>query len=92
MSYHVELATLVFGFTISGARQTAVAVMDDEGRGREIGERMMEAFMMGRDLKVMATVKKLDRVGASLVNNIFKTIIKWFGMMGKFFQGFLFME
>ncbi|KAI5665227.1 hypothetical protein M9H77_24550 [Catharanthus roseus] len=58
-----------FGCTISGAGPTAVAVTDDEERGREIGERMVEAFMKEGNLKAIAMVKKLDRVGARLVQS-----------------------
>lgn len=59
-----------FGCTISGAGPTAVAVTDNEERGREIGERMVEAFMEHGNLKAIAMVKKLDRVGARLVSSI----------------------
>lgn len=58
-----------FGCTISGAGPTAVAVTDDEERGREIGEKMVEAFMKEGDLKALAMVKRLDRVGARLVHS-----------------------
>ncbi|KAH0756984.1 hypothetical protein KY290_020477 [Solanum tuberosum] len=58
-----------FGCTISGAGPTLVAVTDDEERGREIGERMVEAFMKEGNLKALAMVKKLDRVGARLVSS-----------------------
>ncbi|KAL3497559.1 hypothetical protein ACH5RR_040291 [Cinchona calisaya] len=58
-----------FGCTISGAGPTAVAVTDDEERGREIGERMVEAFFKAGDLKALAMVKSLDRVGARLVHS-----------------------
>nr|XP_043637868.1 homoserine kinase-like [Erigeron canadensis] len=59
-----------FGCTISGAGPTAVAVTDDEEKGREIGERMAEAFMKHGNLKASAMVQKLDRVGARLVSSI----------------------
>ncbi|KAI3745289.1 hypothetical protein L1987_58400 [Smallanthus sonchifolius] len=59
-----------FGCTISGAGPTVVAVTDDEEKGREIGERMVEAFMVGGGLKAVAMVKKLDTVGARLVSSI----------------------
>lgn len=59
-----------FGCTISGAGPTAVAVVDNEGRGREIGEKMVEAFMEAGNLKARAMVNKLDRVGARLVSSI----------------------
>ncbi|KAL8490336.1 hypothetical protein ACS0TY_025524 [Phlomoides rotata] len=59
-----------FGCTISGAGPTAVAVTDSEERGREIGERMVEAFSTGGNLKAMAMVKQLDRVGARLVSSV----------------------
>lgn len=58
-----------FGCTISGAGPTAVAVTDNEEKGREIGERMVEAFMKAGDLKALAMVKRLDRVGARLVHS-----------------------
>ncbi|KAG6430498.1 hypothetical protein SASPL_108568 [Salvia splendens] len=56
-----------FGCTISGAGPTAVAVIDSEEKSREIGERMVEAFSKDGNLKSLAMVKKLDRVGARLV-------------------------
>ncbi|KAL8267962.1 hypothetical protein R6Q59_001760 [Mikania micrantha] len=58
-----------FGCTISGAGPTAVAVIDDEGKGMEIGEKMVEAFMVEGNLKAVAMVKKLDRIGARLVSS-----------------------
>ncbi|KAK9051876.1 hypothetical protein SSX86_028504 [Deinandra increscens subsp. villosa] len=58
-----------FGCTISGAGPTAVAVTDDEEKGREIGEKMVEAFMAEGNLKAIAMVRKLDRVGARLVSS-----------------------
>ncbi|CAK9162956.1 unnamed protein product [Ilex paraguariensis] len=59
-----------FGCTISGAGPTAVAVTDDEEKGKVIGERMVEAFMEGGNLKARAMVKRLDRVGARIVSSI----------------------
>ncbi|KAL6970723.1 homoserine kinase [Sarracenia purpurea var. burkii] len=59
-----------FGCTISGAGPTAVAITDDEERGREIGIRMVEAFMEDGNLKASVVVKTLDRVGARLVSGI----------------------
>ncbi|KAH6764959.1 homoserine kinase [Perilla frutescens var. hirtella] len=59
-----------FGCTISGAGPTAVAVTDSEERGREIGERMVEAFGSEGNLKALAMVKQLDRVGARLVSSV----------------------
>ncbi|XAR72524.1 Homoserine kinase [Bertholletia excelsa] len=59
-----------YGCTISGAGPTAVAVTDDEERGKEIGSRMVEAFMEEGKLKASAMVKRLDRVGARLVSSI----------------------
>uniref|UniRef100_A0A2P2LJJ9 Homoserine kinase n=1 Tax=Rhizophora mucronata TaxID=61149 RepID=A0A2P2LJJ9_RHIMU len=56
-----------FGCTISGAGPTAVAVVDEEERGKEIGERMVEAFLKEGNLKAVAMVKRLDRLGARLV-------------------------
>ncbi|XP_031091122.1 homoserine kinase-like [Ipomoea triloba] len=58
-----------FGCTISGAGPTAVAVTDDEEMGMEIGERMVEAFIQEGNLKALAMVKRLDRVGARLVSS-----------------------
>nr|GEV15292.1 homoserine kinase-like [Tanacetum cinerariifolium] len=54
----------------AGAGPTAVAITDDEEKGREIGEKMVEAFMLGGNLKASASVKKLDRVGARLVSSV----------------------
>lgn len=62
------LAAGAYGCTISGAGPTAVAVTDDEEKGRKIGEKMVEAFMEEGNLKAVAMVKKLDRVGARLVS------------------------
>ncbi|XP_042051460.1 homoserine kinase-like [Salvia splendens] len=59
-----------FGCTISGAGPTAVAVIDSEEKSREIGERMVEAFSKDGNLKSLAMVKKLDRVGARLVSSV----------------------
>ena len=59
-----------FGCTISGAGPTAVAVTDSEEKGREIGETMVEAFWKEGDLKSLAVVKRLDRVGARVVSSI----------------------
>ncbi|KAF7116647.1 hypothetical protein RHSIM_RhsimUnG0022900 [Rhododendron simsii] len=59
-----------FGCTISGSGPTAVAVVDSEERGREIGHRMVEAFMKEGNLKASAMVNSLDRVGARLVSSI----------------------
>ncbi|GFS37663.1 homoserine kinase [Actinidia rufa] len=59
-----------FGCTISGAGPTAVAITDDEGKGREIGDRMVDAFMKEGSLKASPMVKRLDRVGARLVSGI----------------------
>ncbi|XP_059308898.1 homoserine kinase-like [Lycium ferocissimum] len=58
-----------FGCTISGAGPTLVAVTDSEEKGREIGEKMVEAFMKEGNLKAKAMVKKLDCVGARLVSS-----------------------
>ncbi|CBI36540.3 unnamed protein product, partial [Vitis vinifera] len=58
-----------FGCTISGAGPTAVAITDDEEKGREIGERMVEAFLEEGKLKAVAMVKQLDRVGARLMSS-----------------------
>ncbi|KAI5577960.1 hypothetical protein BDE02_09G149300 [Populus trichocarpa] len=59
-----------FGCTISGAGPTAVAVVDSEERGVEIGERMVETFWKEGKLKAVASVKRLDRVGARLVGSV----------------------
>ncbi|CAK9153897.1 unnamed protein product [Ilex paraguariensis] len=58
------------GCTISGAGPTAVAITDDEEKGKVIGERIVEAFMEGGNLKAWTMVKRLDRVGARLVSSI----------------------
>ncbi|KAL5984270.1 hypothetical protein ACLOJK_018374 [Asimina triloba] len=57
-----------FGCTISGAGPTAVAVTDDEEKGKEIGARMVEAFMEEGQLKASASVRMLDRAGAREVS------------------------
>ncbi|KAJ6927828.1 hypothetical protein NC651_011748 [Populus alba x Populus x berolinensis] len=59
-----------FGCTISGAGPTAVAVVGSEDRGVEVGERMVEAFWKEGNLKAVAMVKRLDRVGARLVGSV----------------------
>lgn len=59
-----------FGCTISGAGPTSVAIIDSEEKGQEIGERMVEAFLKEGGLQAVATVKRLDRVGARLVSGI----------------------
>ncbi|XP_023751301.1 homoserine kinase [Lactuca sativa] len=59
-----------YGCTISGSGPTVVAVTDDEDRGREIGEKMVEAFVEKGKLKALAMVKKLDRVGARVISRI----------------------
>ncbi|KAK3021493.1 hypothetical protein RJ639_046404 [Escallonia herrerae] len=59
-----------FGCTISGAGPTAVAITDDEDKGRGIGDRMVEAFMDVGKLNAVASVKKLDRLGARLVSSV----------------------
>lgn len=56
-----------FGCTISGAGPTAVAVTDNEEMGRGIGEKMVEAFWEEGKLKAVATVRRLDRVGARVI-------------------------
>lgn len=63
------IAAGAFGCTISGAGPTAVAVIDDEEKGKEIGERMVMAFMKEGNLKAEASVKRLDRVGARLIGS-----------------------
>lgn len=59
-----------FGCTISGAGPTAVAVTDDEKKGKEIGERMINAFLKEGNLKAVASVQRLDRAGARLIGSI----------------------
>ncbi|KAI9181819.1 hypothetical protein LWI28_018959 [Acer negundo] len=59
-----------FGCTISGAGPTAVAIVEDEERGRMIGEQMAEAFWREGNLKAAVAVKRLDRVGARLISSI----------------------
>ncbi|GMY37667.1 homoserine kinase-like [Fagus crenata] len=58
-----------FGCTISGAGPTAVAVIDCKERGEMIGEKMVEAFWNEGKLKSVAAVRRLDRVGARLVDS-----------------------
>ncbi|KAL4337653.1 hypothetical protein AHAS_Ahas12G0131700 [Arachis hypogaea] len=57
-----------FGCTISGARPTAVAVIDDERKGMEIGECKVEAFFKEGNLKALANIKHLDHIGARLIS------------------------
>ncbi|KAK8938329.1 hypothetical protein KSP40_PGU016725 [Platanthera guangdongensis] len=57
-----------FGCTISGSGPTVVAVVEDEEKGREVGRRMVEAFLIGGGLKAVAVVARLDRVGARVIN------------------------
>ncbi|XWS39672.1 hypothetical protein CRYUN_Cryun18bG0074900 [Craigia yunnanensis] len=59
-----------FGCTISGAGPTAVAVIDDEEKGKDIGQRMVEAFLIEGNLRSVAMVKRLDRVGARLIDSV----------------------
>ncbi|KAK6946548.1 GHMP kinase N-terminal domain [Dillenia turbinata] len=59
-----------FGCTISGAGPTAVAVIDCEEKGKEIGIKMVEAFLKDGNLKASAMVRRLDRVGARLVSSM----------------------
>lgn len=59
-----------YGCTISGAGPTAVAVIDDEERGVKIGEQMVKAFLKEGNLKAVANVHRLDRVGARLIGSI----------------------
>ncbi|KAI3956224.1 hypothetical protein MKW98_008742 [Papaver atlanticum] len=58
-----------FGCTISGAGPTAVAITDSEERGKQIGQKMVEAFMTQGNLKASAVVSSLDRVGARVVTS-----------------------
>ncbi|KAG1361113.1 homoserine kinase [Cocos nucifera] len=58
-----------FGCTISGAGPTAVAVIDGEEKGKEIGDRMVEAFLRDGELKASATVARLDRIGARVISS-----------------------
>lgn len=58
-----------FGCTISGAGPTAMAVIDGEEKGREIGQRMVDAFLVDGKLKAKATVAKLDRIGARVISS-----------------------
>lgn len=64
------IAAGAFGCTISGAGPTAVAITDDEERGKEIGKHMIEAFFKEGNLKAYANVKQLDRVGARVISSI----------------------
>ncbi|CAN1143205.1 Homoserine kinase [Linum perenne] len=58
-----------FGCTISGAGPTAVAVVGGEEKGKEVGEKMMEAFWKVGNLKSVAMVNRLDRVGARVIES-----------------------
>ncbi|XP_058076672.1 homoserine kinase-like [Magnolia sinica] len=58
-----------FGCTISGAGPTAVAVTDNEEKGRVIGARMVKAFLEEGKLQASATIQRLDRVGARVVSS-----------------------
>lgn len=58
-----------FGCTISGSGPTAVAVVDDEEKGKEIGKMMVEGFLLGGSLKANAVVARLDRVGARIISS-----------------------
>ena len=64
------IKTDAFGCTISGAGPTAVAVIDDEEKGKDIGQRMVEAFLEEGNLRSVAMVKRLDRVGARLIDSV----------------------
>ncbi|XP_065858402.1 homoserine kinase [Euphorbia lathyris] len=64
------LAAGAFGCTISGAGPTAVAVIDNEEKGKEIGERMVDAFRNEGNLNAVAMVTRLDRIGARLVSSV----------------------
>lgn len=46
-----------YGCTISGAGPTAVAVIDDEDKGMEIGKRMVEALLKEGNLRSVAMVR-----------------------------------
>ncbi|KAE8670069.1 Homoserine kinase [Hibiscus syriacus] len=59
-----------FGCTISGAGPTAVAVIDNEEKGKKIGQKMVEAFLEEGNLRSVAMVKRLDRVGARLIESV----------------------
>ncbi|EFH45355.1 hypothetical protein ARALYDRAFT_353299 [Arabidopsis lyrata subsp. lyrata] len=59
-----------FGCTISGVGPTAVAVIDTAEKGFEIGEKMVEAFLKVGNLKSIASVKKLDKIGARLIKSM----------------------
>ncbi|XP_010432296.1 PREDICTED: homoserine kinase-like [Camelina sativa] len=59
-----------FGCTISGAGPTAVAVIDTVEKGYEIGEKMVEAFSRFGNLKSVASVKRLDKIGARLIKSM----------------------
>jgi homoserine kinase len=55
------------GCTISGAGPTAVAVIDGEDKGEEVGRRMVDAFWTAGKLRATATVAQLDRLGARVI-------------------------
>ena len=61
------LQAVALGCTISGAGPTAVAVIDGEEKGEEVGGRMVDAFWSAGKLKATATVAQLDRHGARVI-------------------------
>ncbi|TVU27582.1 hypothetical protein EJB05_19073, partial [Eragrostis curvula] len=65
------------GCTISGAGPTAVAVIEGDDKGEEVGRRMVDAFWTAGNLKATATVAQLDRLGARVleVSNIDPVIL-----------------
>ncbi|XVE61135.1 hypothetical protein DITRI_Ditri06bG0015500 [Diplodiscus trichospermus] len=56
---------------------TVVAVIDDEERGKEIGQRMVEAFLEEGKLRSVAMVKRLDRVGAGCDGHTMSRVMVW---------------
>ncbi|XP_043693213.1 homoserine kinase-like [Telopea speciosissima] len=64
----VALEEGAFGCKLVGPK-VIVAVIDDMEKGKEIGYRMVEAFLNhGGGLKASAMVHKLDRVGARVIS------------------------
>ncbi|XP_062221384.1 homoserine kinase-like [Phragmites australis] len=56
------------GCTISGAGPTAVAVIEGEDKGEEVGRKMVGAFWSVGKLKATFTVAQLDRLGARVIS------------------------
>ena len=49
-----------------------MAVINDEEKGKKIRQRMVEAFLREGNLRSVAMVKRLDRVGARLIDSVLR--------------------